>query len=51
MGLQVLVSGGDFADGAIAATGRKAGGEQFVTLDKQAARQVAMAGLPVDLLV
>lgn len=50
IGLKVLASGGDFADGAIAATGRQAGGEQFVTFDHQAARLVAKAGMPSQLL-
>ena len=50
-GLEVLALGGDFADGAIAAIGRQAGSEQFVTFDKQAARLVNSAGIPARLLV
>ena len=50
IGLKVLRQGGDFADGAIAATGARAGGDHFATLDKQAARLLAGAGMKVHLL-
>ncbi|MCL2803429.1 MAG: type II toxin-antitoxin system VapC family toxin [Micrococcales bacterium] len=49
-GLVVLANGGDFADGAIAASGLGQGGEQFVTFDRQAAKLVADAGIPTRLL-
>jgi predicted nucleic-acid-binding protein len=36
LGLRLLAAGGDFADGAIAMTGRALGAESFVTFDRQA---------------
>ena len=49
-GLSVLVSGGDFADGAIAYEGRQLGGDIFVTFDKKAANVLAGLGGQIELL-
>lgn len=49
-GLQLLAAGGDFADGVIAYGGRQLGGQQFATLDRDAARLLTAAGEPVLLL-
>lgn len=49
-GLAFLKAGGDFADGVIAFEGRRAGGEIFLTFDKQAARLVAQSGTETILL-
>jgi predicted nucleic-acid-binding protein len=43
-GLRVLERGGDFADGAIACTGRSAGGETFLSFDQKAVRLVQLSG-------
>ena len=50
-GLQLLVSGGDFADGVIAFGGRLLGSEQLATFDRNAARLLSEAGEPVLLLL
>jgi len=50
VGLQLLASGGDFADGVIAFAGRLLGSEQLVTFDRNAARLLRDAGEPVRLL-
>jgi predicted nucleic-acid-binding protein len=47
-GLSMLDLGGDFADGAIACEGRLAGGEVFMTFDKQAMRKLVSLGNAVD---
>jgi predicted nucleic-acid-binding protein len=44
-GLSLLDSGGDFADGAIAASGASMGGETFVSFDHKAVAQIAALGL------
>ena len=49
-GLAVLERGGDFADGAIAFEGRRAGGRVFATFDKQAAALVRATGGEARLL-
>lgn len=49
-GLALLRAGGDFADGVIAFEGRRAGGEIFLTFDKQAARLLAQSGAKTRLL-
>ena len=49
-GLQLLASGGDFADGVIAWGGRLLGSEQLATFDRNAARLLSEAGEPVLLL-
>ena len=40
----MLARGGEFADGAIAFQGRRAGGELFVTFDEKAAAIVRATG-------
>ena len=49
-GLQLLASGGDFADGVIAFGGRLLGSEQLATFGRNAARLLSEAGEPVLLL-
>lgn len=44
MGLAMLKSGGDFADGVIAHEGRWLGGETFVSFDARAAKLLAGQG-------
>ncbi|MDP3405332.1 MAG: type II toxin-antitoxin system VapC family toxin [Brevundimonas sp.] len=46
-GLGLLETGGDFADGVIAAAGIGMGAEAFLTFDKAAAKRLAEAGLAV----
>ena len=43
-GLELLESGGDFADGVIAYEGRWQGGEVFLSFDKNAVRTLAAKG-------
>jgi predicted nucleic-acid-binding protein len=43
-GLEMLESGGDFADGVIAYEGRWQGGEVFLSFDKDAVRMLAAKG-------
>ncbi len=50
LGLMVLESGGDFADGIIAAEGYSLGGEVFVTFDRKASQRIAGLSLPTHLL-
>jgi len=50
-GLEVLDSGGDFADGVIAFEGRWLGGGVFVSFDRKAARLVQAQGEAARLLV
>ncbi len=50
MGLSILESGGDFADGVIAYEGTWLGGETFVTFDKKAVALLAPQGLQTRLL-
>jgi predicted nucleic-acid-binding protein len=49
-GLAILDAGGDFADGVIAANGRRLGAERLLTFDRQAAALLATIGEPVELL-
>ena len=49
-GLQLLASGGDFADGVIAFGGRQLGSDRFATFDRAAAQLLTDAGEPVQLL-
>jgi len=44
-GLRVLDSGGDFADGAIAAAGAAMGGEIFVSFDRKAVSRLGEVGM------
>lgn len=46
-GLAMLDAGGDFADGAIAASGQEMGGEVFASFDRDAADRLDKAGYPV----
>jgi predicted nucleic-acid-binding protein len=45
-GLRMLDAGGDFADGAIAASGAMLGGEVFVSFDRKAVKRSATIGVP-----
>lgn len=49
-GLQMLESGGDFADGAIAYEGRWSGGDVFVSFDRQAVKLLGAQGKKAQLL-
>jgi predicted nucleic-acid-binding protein len=49
-GLEMLESGGDFADGVIAHEGRWLGGDTFVSFDRRAARLLRSGGKEVHLL-
>lgn len=49
-GLNVLEAGGDFADGAIAAEGRRLGADGFVSFDKKAVKLLTAAGHAARLL-
>jgi len=46
-GLKLLESGGDFADGVIAASGIGMGAEEFLTFDRSASRRLANVGIAV----
>lgn len=48
-GLSLLARGGDFADGVIAADGRRLGADRLATFDRQAAALLEAAGEPVIL--
>jgi predicted nucleic-acid-binding protein len=50
-GIVIVERGGDFADGAIAFEGRRAGGTVFVTFDEDAAKLIEAAGGEAKLLV
>ena len=50
IGLALLASGGDFADGAIAASGEAMGVDTFVSFDGRAVRLLAKAGQAARLL-
>lgn len=45
VGLAVMLAGGDFADGAIAAAGIANGAEAFVSFDRRAVRLLRAEGL------
>ncbi|WP_442579060.1 type II toxin-antitoxin system VapC family toxin [Mesorhizobium sp. ASY16-5R] len=49
-GLDIMVAGGDFADGVIAYEGSSLGGETFVTFDRKAAKLVEKLNVPSLLL-
>lgn len=49
-GLAVLEAGGDFADGCVAAEGRRLGGAIFTSFDRQAVALVKAAGGEAQLL-
>ena len=49
-GLRVHASGGDFADGAIAAAGAAMGAETFMSFDRKAVSQIKAAGLAAELV-
>lgn len=49
-GLAALDAGGDFADGCIAAEGRRLGGTVFTSFDRQAVALVKAAGSEAQLL-
>lgn len=49
-GLSMLDAGGDFADGAIAAEGRRLGGEVFISFDRQAVAMLNAQNAPARLL-
>jgi predicted nucleic-acid-binding protein len=49
-GLEILESGGDFADGAIAFEGNWLGTDVFVSFDKKAVELIAAKGKPARLL-
>jgi len=46
-GIAFLAAGGDFADGVIAAEGRRLGGDVFASFDRKARRIAAEAGFAV----
>lgn len=50
-GLRLLAAGGDFADAVIAFTGRRLGGECFVSFDRRAVQLLADLGESAELLV
>ena len=49
-GLRLLAAGGDFADAVIAFSGRRLGGERFVSFDRRAVQLLADIGEPAELL-
>ncbi len=49
-GLRLLAVGGDFADAVIAFSGRRLGGERFVSFDRRAVQLLADLGEPAELL-
>jgi predicted nucleic-acid-binding protein len=49
-GLRLLAAGGDFADAVIAFSGRRLGGERFVSFDRRAVQLLADLGEPAELL-
>ena len=49
-GLRLLAAGGDFADAVIAFTGRRLGGECFVSFDRRAVQLLADLGESAELL-
>jgi len=49
-GLRLLAAGGDFADAVIAFSGRRLGGERFVSFDRRAVQLLADQGEPAELL-
>ncbi len=49
-GLRLLAAGGDFADAVIAFSGRRLGGECFVSFDRRAVQLLADLGEPAEVL-
>ncbi len=49
VGLELLESGGDFADGVIAAAGAAMGGDTFVSFDRKAVSRLQSMGIPAQL--
>ncbi len=49
-GLRLLADGGDFADAVIAFSGRRLGGERFVSFDRRAVQLLVELGEPAELL-
>ncbi|MBW0167170.1 MAG: type II toxin-antitoxin system VapC family toxin [Vulcanococcus sp.] len=49
-GLRLLAAGGDFADAVIAFSGRRLGGERFVSFDRRAVQLLADQGESAELL-
>lgn len=49
-GLRLLVAGGDFSDAVIAFSGRRLGGERFVSFDRRAVQLLTDLGEPAELL-
>ena len=49
-GLRLLAAGGDFADAVIAFSGRRLGGERFVSFDRRAVQLLVDLGEPAELL-
>ena len=49
-GLRLLAAGGVFADAVIAFSGRRLGGERFVSFDRRAVQLLADLGEPAELL-
>nr|WP_254896469.1 PIN domain-containing protein [Synechococcus sp. HK05] len=49
-GLRLLSAGGDFADAVIAFSGRRVGGERFVSFDRRTVQLLADLGEPAELL-
>ena len=49
-GLRLLAAGGDFADAVIAFSGRRLGGERFVSFDRRAVQLLTDLGEPAELL-
>ena len=45
-GLQMLASGGDFADGVMASAGMAMGAETFVSFDRKAIKRLDRMGIP-----
>jgi predicted nucleic-acid-binding protein len=49
-GLRLLAAGGDVSDAVIAFSGRRLGGERFVSFDRRAVQLLADQGEPAELL-
>jgi predicted nucleic-acid-binding protein len=47
-GVQILASGGDFADGVIAVASAELGGETFISFDRKAVARLNAIGLPAQ---
>jgi predicted nucleic-acid-binding protein len=49
VGLRVLDSGGDFADGVIASAGASMGADNFISFDRKAVSRLSAIGMPARL--